>query len=484
MYKILPIAHVLSKFIMLFSCMSIFPALVSVYYRDGTLDEFLLSIFAGLAVGLFLWAATRRYERELKARDGFILVCLMWFGFAVTATTPFMLHFPGMSFTDACFEALSTLTTTGATTLTGLDDLPPSINFWRHFLSWLGGMGIIVLAVAVLPMLGIGGMQLYKAEMPGLIKDNKLAPRIASTAKSLWIIYTGLTILCTFALWIVGMPLFDAVCHAFTTISLGGTSTKDASIGFYNSVEIEMVISFFMVLSAMNFALHFIAWREGSVRVYFRDTEAKSMLVLLAVSIVGISYYLHHHGVFDFMTALRHVSFNLISIATACGFASTDFGAWPTFAPMWILVMSCFTACAGSTGSGIKMARNLVLIKQTTSEITRLLHPNAVVPLKINGKILPNQIVLSVLAFVFVYIASIILLGFIMMISGLDYITAFTAIVACMNNAGPGLGEVGPASNYSGLNDFQTWICSLTMVLGRLEIFTLLILLTPTFWRK
>ncbi len=484
MHKILPIAHVFSKLVMLFSCMFVFPVLVSLYYRDGTVDDFLVSTFVGLAIGLFLWATTRQYERELKPRDGFILVTLLWLGFSATATTPFLLHFPGMSFTDAYFEALSALTTTGATVLTGLDTLPPAINFWRHFLNWLGGMGIIVLAVAVLPLLGVGGMQLYKAEMPGLIKDSKLTPRIATTAKNLWVLYSALTLLCALCLHFAGMNWFDSVCHAFAALSLGGFSTKDSSIGFYNSLEIELVLSFFMLLAAMNFTLHFVAWRSRSLRSYWQDSEVKAMLVLVISSILLLSYYLYRHGLYDFPTALRHVSFNLISIATDSGFASVDFGAWPTLVPMWILVLSCITCCAGSTGGGVKMARNLVLLRQTTSEMLRLLHPNAVVPLKINHKVLPNQIVLSVLAFVFVYIASVVLLGFVLMFSGLDYITAFTAVVACINNAGPGLGEVGPASNYGGLTDFQTWVCAVAMLLGRLEIFTLLILFTPAFWRK
>ncbi len=484
MHKILPIAHVFSKLVMLFSCMFVFPVLVSLYYRDGTVDDFLVSTFVGLAIGLFLWATTRQYERELKPRDGFILVTLLWLGFSATATTPCLLHFPGMSFTDAYFEAQSALTTTGATVLTGLDTLPPAINFWRHFLNWLGGMGIIVLAVAVLPLLGVGGMQLYKAEMPGLIKDSKLTPRIATTAKNLWVLYSALTLACAVCLHFAGMNWFDSVCHAFAALSLGGFSTKDSSIGFYNSLEIELVLSFFMLLAAMNFTLHFVAWRSRSLRSYWQDSEVKAMLLLVTGSILLLSYYLYRHGLYDFPTALRHVSFNLISIATDSGFASVDFGAWPTLVPMWILVLSCITCCAGSTGGGVKMARNLVLLRQTTSEMLRLLHPNAVVPLKINSKVLPNQIVLSVLAFVFVYIASVIVLGFVLMFSGLDYITAFTAIVACINNAGPGLGEVGPASNYGGLTDFQTWVCSLAMLLGRLEIFTLLILFTPAFWRK
>lgn len=484
MHKVLPIAHVFSKLVMFYASMFLFPALVSAYYDDGMGDVFLLSGISTLSFGLMLWALTQRYDRELKPRDGFILVALLWLGLTSLSTLPFLLQFPDMRFADAFFEASSGLSTTGATTLSGLDEMPPAIHFWRHFMSWLGGMGIIVLAVAILPMLGVGGMQLYKAEMPGLVKDNKLAPRIATTAKNLWIIYAILTAICIVALKIAGMGWFDAVCHAFTTISLGGSSTHDASIGYFDSLAIELVISFFMVISALNFTLHFQVLRNKSLAAYFLDTEARTMLILLFVAILGVSYYLFSHGIYSFPEALRHVSFNLLSIALACGFGSTDFGAWPTFAPTLILMMSCFTACAGSTGSGIKMARTLVLVQQTHREITRLLHPKAVTPLKINAQVLPDSIVMSVLAFVFVYIASIVILGFIMMLSGLDYISAFTAIIACLNNVGPGLAEVGPASNYSSFTNFQVTLCSFAMLLGRLEIFTLLILFSPTFWRK
>lgn len=484
MHKLLPILHVLSKLIMLFAGLYVVPAIVSIIYQDGTLDEFLVSMFVGMAIGLLLWAVTRRYEAELKPRDGFMLVSSLWIGFAATATTPFLLHFPALGFTSAFFEAMSGLTTTGATVLSGLDHLPPAINFWRHFLNWLGGMGIIVLAVAVLPLLGIGGMQLYKAETPGPMKDSKLSPRITHTAKNLWFAYALLTAACVVALRLAGMDWFDAVCHAFAALSLGGFSTHDASVGYFNSVPIEVVLSFFMLLAAMNFATHFLAIRDRSIRHYIRDSEAKSMLALIAISILAVSGYLTWMGVYDFTDALRHVSFNLISIATDSGFASTDFSVWPVAAPLWMLLLSCITACAGSTGGGIKMGRTLVLAKQSNGEMVKLLHPNAVVPVKIRDRVIPSNVVQSVLAFIFVYAASIVLFTFVLMVSGLDFLSSFTAVIACINNAGPGLGVVGPAENYSALSNFQIWVCSLVMLLGRLEIFTLLILLSPAFWRK
>lgn len=484
MNKILPILHALSKLVMLFSCLFVVPAGVSILYNDGTLEDFLLSAELGLAAGLVLWAVTRRYERELKPRDGFILVVLLWVGFAATASTPFMLYNREMSFTDAFFESMSGLTTTGATVIAGLDQLPPAINFWRHFLNWVGGMGIIVLAVAILPLLGIGGMQLYKAETPGPMKDSKLAPRIAQTAKNLWLVYSGLTLACVLSLRAAGMGWFDAVCHAFAALSLGGFSTYDASVGHFDSVPIELVLSFFMVLAAFNFATHFVAWKSRSLRTYWHDSEARAVLAVLGGSILAMSLFLWWRDIYTFPAALRHVSFNLISIATDSGFASVDFAQWPIFVPLWMLLLSCMTASSGSTGGGIKMIRTLLLTKQGYREMAQLLHPKAVLPLKVSGKAIPDAVTFSVLGFIFVYFISVVLLTFLLIGSGLDFLTSFTAVIACINNAGPGLGQVGPASNFSGLTDFQTWICSLAMLLGRLEVFTLLILFTPAFWRK
>ncbi|KZE35185.1 potassium transporter Trk [Crenobacter luteus] len=480
----LPVVNVFARLAMLFSLLLAVPALVSLWYDDGSARHFLQAALTGLALGAALWAISFRYQRELRTRDGFLLVALVWLGFTCIAALPFQYHFPAMSYTDAFFEAMSGLSTTGATVMTGLDTLPRSLNFWRHFSSWLGGMGIIVLAVAILPMLGIGGMRLYKAEMPGPIKDNKLAPRIDSTAKSLWYVYCGMTVACAVALKIAGMDWFDAVCHAFTTIALGGASTHDASVGHFDSPAIEMVMTGFMVLAALNYATHFVAWQQRSVRAYLRDSEAKAILLLLTASVLMLSFYLAIEGVYDFPTALRHVSFNLVSIATDSGFVTVDYGQWPIFAPLWILFLSCVTASSGSTGSGIKMFRTLTLARQSQREMQQLLHPNAVIPLRANGQRVPDTLVFSVLGFIFVYFMSVVLLTFVLLASGLDFLTAFSAIVACINNAGPGLGQVGPAANYQSLTDFQTWVCSLAMLLGRLEIFTLLILFTPAFWRK
>lgn len=484
LHKVLPIANVLGKLVMLFASTLVFPLLVSLLARDGADVDFILAMMLSFVAGAVLWSSTRRFERELKPRDGFVLVVLLWTGFAAVATVPLMMAIPGLSFTDAYFEAMSGLTTTGATVLSGLDRLPESINFWRHFLNWVGGMGIIVLAVAVLPLLGIGGMQLYKAETPGPIKDSKLTPRITETAKNLWLIYAGLTLLCTLALKACGLGWLDAVCHAFAALSLGGFSTHDASVGFFDSLAVELVLAGFMLLAAMNFATHFLAWRGKSLRAYLRDAEARSMLLLLLLSIAGCSAYLAWQHVYPFWTALRHVTFNLISIATDSGFASIDFDQWPIFVPLWMLFLSCITACSGSTGGGIKMIRTLLLARQAGREMVALLHPAAVRPVRIGGAIIPNGVVASVLGFIFLYFMSIVTLTFVLVASGLDFISAFTGIIACINNAGPGLYQLGPAENYGSLNDFQVWVCCFAMLLGRLEVFTLLILFTPAFWRK
>ncbi|MHB1238741.1 MAG: TrkH family potassium uptake protein, partial [Gallionella sp.] len=361
----------------------------------------------------------------------------------------------------------------------------PAINIWRHELNWLGGMGIIVLAVAILPLLGVGGRQLFKAETPGPMKDAALAPRITETARNLWLVYLAITIACIASLKTVGMSWLDAICHAFATMGLGGFSTHDANIGYFNSPVIELVLIIFMLLAAMNFATHFLVWREKSLRLYLKDAEAVATVALVLASCMGIAVFLWWQGTYPtFWTSLRYASFNLVSMATDCGFSSADFNRWPIFAPMWMLFLSCITVSAGSTGGGIKMVRTLVLFKQAGREFLKLLHPAAVNPMKIGGSVVPNNIVFAVLGFIFLYFMTVATLTFALLISGLDFISAFSAVIACINNAGPGLGVVGPASNYGVLGDFQIWICTIAMLVGRLEIFTVLILFTPHFWRR
>ncbi|HEX5339208.1 MAG TPA: potassium transporter TrkG [Gallionella sp.] len=485
MERTLAVIHALGLLLVVFSVTYLLPIAASLIYGDNTLIDFLLAMVWTACLGTLMWLLTRRYKGELSIRHGYLLVVGMWTTMPAVATIPLLLVIDGLSFTDAYFEAISGITTTGATVLTGLDTLPPAINIWRHELNWLGGMGIIVLAVAVLPLLGVGGRQLFKAETPGPMKDTALTPRITETARNLWLVYLGITIACILSLKAVGMNWLDAICHAFAAMGLGGFSTHDASVGYFDSPAIEAVLIVFMLLAAMNFATHFLAWRAKSWAPYKHDTEGLATVGITLASCVGIGAFLWWEGTYpNFWTALRHASFNLVSMATDCGFASADFNQWPIFAPIWMLFLSCVVASSGSTGGGIKMIRTLVLFKQAGREFVKLLHPSAINPMKIGGNVIPNSVVFAVLGFIFLYFMSVATLTFALLISGLDFISAFSAIIACINNAGPGLGVVGPASNFSVLTDFQTWVCTFAMLIGRLEIFTLLILFTPQFWRR
>jgi trk system potassium uptake protein TrkH len=484
MRALLSVTQVLGRLLLIFSLPYLMPFACALYYGDGTRMTFFVSMLACIAAGSLLILATRHHRAELKARDGFILVTLAWTLIAAISTVPLMLH-QGMSFTDAFFETMSGLTTAGATVMTGLDTAAPSINLWRHVLCWLGGMGIIVLAVAILPLLGVGGMQLLRAEVPGPIKDTKLTARIGDTAAILWTVYLGITVACILALVLAGMSWFDAICHAFSTLSLAGFSTRDASLGAYDSVAFEVILSIFMVIAALNFATHFTGWRERSLRPYWRDAEARGVLAVIILSCLGCAGYLWFMGTYaSYWTALRYVSFNLISIATDCGLVSTDYALWPIFVPFFMLFLSCLTASSGSTGGGIKMIRTLVLVRQSTRELSRLIHPTLAAPVTVGGVEIPNSVVFAILGFIFLYFLSVVGLTFLLIFGGLDFITAFTAVIACFNNAGPGLGLVGPATNYQILTDYETWVCSFTMLLGRLELFSVVVLSTPQFWRK
>ena len=485
MQRIFTVFHALGLLLVVFSTAYLMPMAASWVWDDGTLIDFALAMAMTFCVGVLMWMLTRRHKGELSVRHGYLLVIGMWTMMPAVATLPLLMVIDGLSFTDAYFETMSGISTTGATVLTGLDHLPPAINIWRHELNWLGGLGIIVLAVAVLPMLGVGGRQLFKAETPGPMKDSALTPRIADTARNLWLVYVGITALCIGALKWAGMDWLDAICHAFAAMGLGGFSTHDASVGYFNSPLIEFILIVFMLLAAINFATHFLALREGSLRVYLRDAEALATVSVILASCAGIAAFLWWKGTYpDFWIALRHASFNLVSLATDCGFASADFNQWPIFAPLWMLFLSCICASSGSTGGGIKMIRTMILFKQAGREFVKLLHPAAVNPLKIGGQVVPNSIVFAVLGFIFLYFMTVSTLTFALTASGLDFISSFSAIIACINNAGPGLGVVGPASNFGVLTGFQTWICTLAMLAGRLEVFTLLIIFTPHFWRR
>ncbi|MCU0734186.1 MAG: TrkH family potassium uptake protein, partial [Methylotetracoccus sp.] len=411
MTRLLTLIRVFGAMLLVYSVADLLPILCSLIYRDGTLALFVHDMAMTAFSGLVFYLIGRPFERELKTKDGFLVVVMAWTGMAAFSTYPLMAAIPDLSFTDAYFETMSGLSTTGATVLTGLDQLPPSVNLWRHELNWLGGMGIIVLAVAILPVLGVGGRQMFMAETPGPMKDSKLTPRITETAKNLWLVYAGITAACVIALKLAGMTWFDAVCHAFSAMSLGGFSTHDASVGYFNSPAIEFVLIVFMLIAGMNFATHFLALHARNLSPYRHDIEAVPFVVLVLGSCVGITWYLWNQGTYlDFWTALRHTSFNLVSMATDCGFASVDFNQWPVFAPLWMLFLSCICVSTGSTGGGIKLMRTLILIKQSQLQMFLLTHPVAVNPLKVGRMVIPENIILSVLGFIFVDFMSIVIL--------------------------------------------------------------------------
>ncbi|MFM8330576.1 MAG: TrkH family potassium uptake protein, partial [Candidatus Methylumidiphilus sp.] len=399
--RLFPLARIFGLMLMAFSGSYTLPILTSWLNHDGTAPLFIKHWVISFAIGGVMWILAKDHVRELKPKDGFLIVVIAWLGIAGVSTLPLLDYFPALSFTDAYFEAMSGLSTTGATVLTGLDALPPAVNLWRHELHWVGGMSIIVLAVGILPILGVGGRQVFMSETPGPMRDSKLTPRIAETAKNLWSIYAGLTLACILSLKLAGMGWLDAVCHAFSTLGLGGFSTHDLNIRHFDSPLIEGVLMVFMLLAGMNFATHFLAVRNRSLAPYSYDVEAKPFLALILGSCLGIAVFLVQQNTYeDFLTSLRYAAFNVISIATDCGFASADFGLWPVFAPLWMFFLACVTACTGATGGGIKMMRTLILYKQSLSQMFLLTHPTAVHPLKLGKIIVHSNIQLSVLGFI------------------------------------------------------------------------------------
>ncbi|NPA72186.1 MAG: potassium transporter [Gammaproteobacteria bacterium] len=478
------ILKVLGLLLMVYSLSLVPPILIALTYQDGDISSFTKAMVGVLILGLLLWYPVRNYKKDLKIRDGFLIVVMFWTVLGFVGALPFYLEESiSISLTDAIFESFSGLTTTGATILTGLDTMPHAILWYRQQLQWMGGMGIIVLAVAILPMLGIGGMQLYRAETPGPVKDSKIAPRISETAKALWYIYVGLTLSCAIGYWLAGMSWFDAFSHSFSTVAIGGFSTHDASIGYFDSVAIESVAIFFMFAAGINFALHFSAFRHAHFGTYFRDPEFKAYFGLLVIGIAIATGYLYLQNIYpSWEDALRYGLFQTVSIATTTGFANADFAMWPGFLPIMLIFMSFIGGSAGSTAGGMKMIRFVLLFKQGMREIKGLLHPNAILPVKLNGKAIPEKVMTAVWGFFSVYVFMFALLMLVIMALGVDQITAFSSIAAMMNNLGPGLGDV--AANFQSMSDPVKWVLTFTMLLGRLEIFTLLVLFTAAFWRK
>jgi len=479
----LSIQRLLGLLLMIFSCSLLPPTVISWIYHDGQDRVFLVAALVVISLGLLMWLPSRHFRSEMRVRDGFLIVVMFWVVLGFAGAIPLAIsENPHLSVTDAVFESFSGLTTTGATVITGLDQLPQSVLYYRQQLQWLGGMGIIVLAVAIMPMLGVGGMQLYRAETPGPLKDSKMTPRITETAKALWYIYLGLTIVCAVCYWLAGMSGFDAVAHSFSTVAIGGFSTHDHSIGFFRSSTIELVAVIFMLMSGMNFALHFMAWRSLSLRPYLQESEVRAYLGVLALVSVITAGYLYYTDTFIYFgDALYAGLFQAVSIGTTTGFTTEQYFDWPSFLPVMLLFVSFIGGCAGSTGGGMKVIRFLLLLKQGHRETMRLIHPNAQVPVKINAKPMPDRVVNAVWGFFAAYVASFVIIMLFVMATGLDQVTAFSAVAACMNNLGPGLGSVG--ANYVGINDPAKWALSFAMMLGRLEVFTLLILFTRAFWR-
>ena len=477
------VQKIIGLLLMIFSTSMLPPVAVSLIYGDGSWAAFVQGFGITAICGAAIWFPVRKERRELRLRDGFIIVAMFWVVLGSFGATPlFFSSTPAMTFTDAVFEAISGLTTTGATVLSGLDDLPKSVLYYRQQLQWLGGMGIIVLAVAVLPMLGVGGMQLYRAETPGPVKDSKLTPRITETAKALWYIYLGLTVVCAVFYFIAGMSPFDAICHSFSTVAIGGFSTHDASIGYFDSTFVELIAIVFMFLAGINFSLHFLAWRNNTIRHYLADPEFRAYAgVITGLLLLVLSGLLISGEYGSLSDTITHGLFQVVSIATTTGFTTTNFSAWPGTLPVLLLFASFVGGCAGSTGGGMKVMRCLLLYKQGIREVHRLVHPNAEVPVKLGSMPVPQRVIDAVWGFFAVYIVLFTLMMIVVLATGIDQVTAFSAIAASLNNLGPGLGDV--ATGFSDINNISKWVCICAMLLGRLEIFTLLVLVSPTFWR-
>ncbi|MFT4652930.1 MAG: trk system potassium uptake protein TrkH [Kangiellaceae bacterium] len=478
------IIRILGLLVALFSVAMLPPALISIIYGDGGGLAFVVAFIFTLITGLSFWYPYRKDRADLRAKEGFLIVVLFWTVLATFGALPFaLLDQPQMSITDALFESFSGLTTTGATVIEGLEFLPKAVQFYRQQLQWLGGMGIIVLAVAILPILGVGGMQLYRAETPGPVKDSKMTPRIADTAKHLWYIYLSLTIACTFAYWVAGMSLFDAICHAFSTIAIGGFSNYDANLGHFNSTAVNIICVIFLWIAALNFSLHYSAVSGRNIKNYFKDPECKAFFTIQFFLITVCFLVLVNYSVYDSTkTSFDQALIQAVSISTTAGFTTTDFSAWPSFLPILLIFSSFVGGCAGSTGGGLKVIRVLLLFIQGKREVDRLIHPKAVYSVKLGDRAIPGRVVEAVWGFFAAYAIVFVVIMIGLIGTGLDNISAFSATAAALNNLGPGLGSI--AGTYAQVSDSGKWLLMTAMLFGRLEIFSLLVLFSPTFWRS
>ena len=486
MHSFLPVLSVFSRVLLAFAPAFLVP-LAWAWFLDAHHHAMVWAYGFALTAssGLLLLQLTKRHRRELQTRDGFLLVNLVWIVLPVYAAVPLLYTVPDIGWTKAYFEAMSALTATGATAISGLDALPVSVNVWRCFLQLVGGLGIMLLVVAVLPLLGLGGVQLYRAETPGPMKDTKFTPRISETARGLWGVYVLFSVACMLAYRWAGMSWADAFMHMCTTMGLGGFSSHDASFGHWDSAKIEAVATFFMALAGVSFMRYFMVLRHRTLRPLTHDREIRTYVSVLVASILLVAVLLTVHGEYaTFAEAFRASAFHVVSAATTTGYASTDYAQWPVFAPVLLLFLGCFVSCAGSTGGGIKLVRMVLLIKQARRELVRIVHPRVVNPVTLGGVIMPPSVMTAVLGFMLIYGAATMGLTMVLLFTGLDIVTAFSAVVATVNNIGPGLGDVGPASNFGVLTSFQIWVCTFAMLLGRLELLTVLVLFTGHFWRK
>ena len=475
------IARIVGLFAIMFGLTLTIPILISLWYRETESINFLKPMVCSLALGLGLWLVGRLRPVNLGVRDGFLIVALFWLLFSLLGAWPLMLSVR-LSPVDAIFESASGVTTTGATVITGLDDLPKSLLFYRQQLQWLGGMGLIVLGVAVLPMLGIGGMQLYRAEAPGPLKEEKLTPRLAETARALWRIYLGLTLACALGYWLAGMDLFDAIAHSLATVSTGGFSTHDASIGHFRNAAVEAVSIVFMLLASINFGVHYVVLLRRNPLYWFRDVEVRTFLLfVLAVTFFAGVILRLQGGYAHWHPSLRDATFEVVSVVTSTGFGIVDFSHWPEMLPVLLIFISFVGGCGGSTAGGMKMMRVLLLVRQGTLEVRRLIHPHAYQPLRLGRRVIDDRLMQAIWGFFAVYTATFVLLVMLMIHAGLDKVSAFAAVATCMNNLGPGLGQV--AYNFQSVSDFGKLVGVMAMLLGRLEVFTILVLMSPHFWR-
>jgi trk system potassium uptake protein TrkH len=473
------IVNLFSILVLFFSFSYVFPIIVSIIFEDGALDIFIKTLIGVSSLGILGLLLTRNIENDLSQKDGFVIIVMFWLVLSIAGSVPFYLS--GMSMIDSFFESMSGITTTGASVISNIDILPESLLFYRQLLQWMGGMGLIVLAIAVMPLLGIGGGQIYKTEIPGAMGEQRMTPRIKETAQALWSIYLGLTIICALLYFISGMSMFDAVSHSMSTVAIGGFSTHNESIGYFNSFSIELVCMIFMLLSAFSFTLHYFALYKRKPLKYIYDPELRFftgiifLIFTLAIIISVISNNLT-------VNSIKDIGFHTVSMVTTTGFTISNSSDWPFSISFLLLVGAFIGACSGSVGGGIKSWRVMIMINHAYLNIMKIIHPNSVVSLKIGTRSVDDQAATSVWGFFSIYVISFMVLLLAMLVSGLDLESAFSAVGACLNNLGPGLGVV--SENYSSISSYSKGILAFAMLLGRLEIFTLLVILTPMFWAK